>query len=161
MEERVPWTRAIERPTSLNLCFTLQTRAAVIMALGEMDRLQLVTQMDEHQVAELLPHLSSKHREAFIETLSSRDSVLATCAVEMMWWVACVYMQLNIIQQLWPCWPLVNTAGLACVRQARMAHDMIGVHPPNILWAIESRLDITFSNPHFMARLGNTPRTPT
>lgn len=63
----------------------VQTRAAVIMSLSQGDRLHLVTQMEEHQVAALLPFLSDQERLEFRQSLASADSTLATCALEAMW----------------------------------------------------------------------------
>ena len=69
----------------VNYRLRLQTKAAVILSLDEVDRWQLVSHMDEHQVAELLSSLASKLRQSFIDSLALKDPTLATCAMEAMW----------------------------------------------------------------------------
>ena len=68
--------------THLCLPLHVQVRGAVLMSLSTPDRMRLVGEMDEDQVAELLSVLAPRPRAIFLEDLALEDSTLATCAVD-------------------------------------------------------------------------------
>lgn len=52
------------------------------MSLNEVDRMALISLMDEIQVAEVLVELVPKMRDELLESLRVSDPALATCALE-------------------------------------------------------------------------------
>jgi len=59
----------------------VQVRGAVLMSLNPTDRMRLVREMDDDQVAELLTVLAPRPRALLLEDLALEDSTLATCVV--------------------------------------------------------------------------------